>query len=58
MDLDRSHDGLSIGGLNFKKGANNSGADGMAYRVYGCGIMKDPDDPIVVGLESTVVLPK
>ena len=38
--------------------ANNTGLDGMAYRVYGCGIMKDPDDPIVVGLESTVVLPK
>ena len=45
-------------GGSVKKGANNLGADGMAYRVYGCGIMKDPDDPIVVGLESTVVLPK
>ena len=45
-------------GGSVKKGANNLGTDGMAYRVYGCGIMKDPDDPIVVGLESTVVLPK
>ena len=45
-------------GGSVKKGANNLGVDGMAYRVYGCGIMKDPDDPIVVGLESTVVLPK
>ncbi len=45
-------------GGSVKKKANNKGLDGMAYRIYGCGIMKDPDDPIVVGLESTVVLPK
>ena len=40
-----------------KKGANNTGNDGMAYRVYGCGIKKEKD-PMVVALESVVVLPK
>tara|TARA_B100000963_G_scaffold169537_1_gene147461 strand:+ start:510 stop:1190 length:681 start_codon:yes stop_codon:yes gene_type:complete len=44
-------------GSSVKKGANNTGNDGMAYRVYGCGI-KHGSDPTVVALESVVVLPK
>ena len=44
-------------GSSVKKGANNTGNDGMAYRVYGCGIKKEKD-PMVVALESVVVLPK
>ena len=44
-------------GSSVKKGANNLGNDGMAYRVYGCGIKKEKD-PMVVALESVVVLPK
>ena len=46
-------------GGSVKKGANNLGNDGMAYRVHGCGIRGVGNaDPIVVGLESVVVLPK
>ena len=46
-------------GGSVKKGANNLGNDGMAYRVHGCGIRGVGNaDPIVIGLESVVVLPK
>ena len=38
------------------KGANNKGVDGMAYRIYGCGINMS-SDKMVVALESLVVLP-
>ena len=44
-------------GSSVKKGATDKGNDGMAYRVYGCGIKKD-NDRMIVALESTVVLPK
>jgi Tfp pilus assembly protein PilX len=53
-------------GSSVKKGANNTSADGMAYRVFGCGIFNadnvtDSDNSkkrTVISLESTVVLPK
>ena len=44
-------------GSSVKKGATDKGNDGMAYRVYGCGIKKD-NDRMIGALESTVVLPK
>lgn len=53
-------------GSSVKKGANNTSADGMAYRIFGCGIfnadnVKDSSNSkkrTVISLESTVVLPK
>ena len=40
-----------------KKDAGNTGSDGIAYRVYGCGIKKEKDDiNLVVALEL-IVLP-
>ena len=46
-------------GTSVKKGAGNTGSDGVAYRVYGCGIKKEKDDiNLVVALESVIVLPK
>ena len=46
-------------GTSVKKGAGNTGSDGIAYRVYGCGIKKEKDDiNLVVALESVIVLPK
>ena len=49
-------------GSSIKKGATDSGSDGMAYRIFGCGIKaragKSADDRIIISLESTVVLPK
>ena len=51
-------------GSSVKKGATNAGNDGMAYRIYGCGMHKKtigvPLDEfsIVIPLESTIVLPK
>jgi len=44
-------------GSSVKKKASDSGSDGMAFRVYGCGI-KSGTDRMVVALESTIVLPK
>ena len=44
-------------GISVKKGANNSGNDGMAYRVYGCGI-NTGSPTLIVTLESLVILPK
>jgi hypothetical protein len=57
-----------IGAANFRSagssakrgsGGSGSGKNGMAYRVYGCGIYSDPntDDQTVVTLESVVILP-
>ena len=59
-----------IGAANFRgtgssakrgSGGSGSGKNGMAYRVYGCGIYSDPnsnsDDQTVVTLESNVILP-
>ena len=44
-------------GVSIKKGANNTGNNGMAYRVYACGISYG--SPIqIVTLESLVILPK
>ena len=40
-------------GISVKKGANNSGNDGMAYRVYGCGI-NTGSPTLIVTLESLV----
>ena len=47
-------------GSSIKKGATDSGSDGMAYRIFGCGIKngKNPADRLIISLESTVVLPK
>ena len=46
-------------GTSVKKQAGNTGSDGIAYRVYGCGIKKEKDDiNLVVALESIIVLPK
>ena len=47
-------------GSSIKKGATDTGNDGMAYRVFGCGIKagKNVADRIIISLESTVVLPK
>ncbi len=53
-------------GSSIKKGASDSGNDGVAYRIYGCGEY-DPDigetfssnaGKIMVPLESTLILPK
>ena len=51
-------------GSSIKKGRYiDTGLDGIAYRIYGCGIFKRSTDeiekfePIVVPLESTIVLP-
>jgi Tfp pilus assembly protein PilX len=44
-------------GSSIKLTATDSGNDGMAYRVYGCGI-KSGSDRTIVSLESTIVLPK
>ncbi len=43
-------------GSSLKKDATDSGNDGMAYRIYGCGNFDD--GKIIVPLESTLVLPK
>ena len=46
-------------GSSVKKGATDEGNDGMAYRVYGCGIKSGRfNNRILVSLESVVVLPK
>ena len=46
-------------GSSIKKGATDTGNDGMAYRVYACGIRAGEGIyPIVVPLESVVVLPR
>jgi hypothetical protein len=44
-------------GTSIKKGAKDSGLDGMAYRVYGCGI-NTGTPTLIVTLESLVILPK
>tara|TARA_B100001996_G_scaffold380214_1_gene367288 strand:+ start:1352 stop:2038 length:687 start_codon:yes stop_codon:yes gene_type:complete len=44
-------------GTSIKKGATDSGLDGVAYRVFGCGI-RAGKDRMIISLESTVVLPK
>ena len=47
-------------GTSVKKEAGNTGSDGIAYRVYGCGIYgaEKEKDRMIVSLESVVVLPK
>ena len=53
-------------GTSIKKGATNSSADGMAYRIFACGIFNADDvtdsnnskKRVIVPLESIVVLPK
>ena len=59
-------------GSSIKKEATDTGNDGMAYRVYGCGIRASGHQydtrnsqhkvsgskSLIVGLESTIVLPK
>ena len=44
-------------GVSVKKGSNNTGNDGMAYRVYGCGV-NTGSPTLIVTLESLVILPK
>ena len=43
-------------GESIKAGATDTGKDGMAYRIFGCGIFDD--DKIIVPLESIMVLPR
>ena len=43
-------------GTSIKKDATDTGNDGMAYRIYGCGNYNDGE--IIVPLESTLILPK
>jgi hypothetical protein len=51
-------------GSSVKKTATNTGNDGMAYRIYGCGMFKEKKGAplnkisIVIPLESTIVLPR
>jgi hypothetical protein len=47
-------------GGSIKKKASDASDSGMAYRIYGCGIklLKNSTQPLVVSLESIVVLPK
>ena len=46
-------------GGSVKKKATDTGADGMAYRVFGCGIFSGKNDVrTIIPLESVVVLPK
>ena len=47
-------------GTSIKQGATDSGNDGMAYRIFGCGIKNGSSSGgrMIVSLESTVVLPK
>ena len=46
-------------GASIKKSATDTGNDGMAYRIYGCGIRNGAGlNPMVVNLESVIVLPK
>ena len=43
-------------GTSVKKEAGNTGSDGIAYRVYGCGIKKEKDDiNLVVALELSLI---
>jgi hypothetical protein len=42
-------------GQSIKKGATDAANNGMAYRIYGCGIFDN--GKIIVPLESTLVLP-
>ncbi len=44
-------------GSSIKKQQQESGKNGMAYRVYGCGINSNVKR-MVVALESTIILPK
>ena len=48
-------------GTSIKKDATDAGSDGMAYRIYGCGLFAPGgvDNPqILVPLESTLILPR
>jgi len=48
-------------GTSIKKNATDAGSDGMAYRIYGCGLFapNNINNPqIVVPLESTMILPR
>ena len=48
-------------GTSIKKDATDAGSDGMAYRIYGCGLFAPDgvDNPqILVPLESTMILPR
>ena len=43
-------------GESIKAGATDTGKNGMAYRIFGCGVFDD--DKIIVPLESIMVLPR
>ncbi len=53
-------------GTSIKKGATNNASDGMAYRIFACGIFNadnatnsnNSKKRVIVPLESIVVLPK
>ena len=49
-------------GMSIKKGSTDSELDGVAFRIYGCGIYRGDGaifvrDEIIVPLESVVILP-
>ena len=44
-------------GVSLKKGSGTSQRKGTAYKIYGCGMMGDPNNPeIIVPLETLIVL--
>ena len=48
-------------GSSVKKKAGNSSSNGIAYRIYGCGIYINKNSTasrILIPLESTIILPK
>lgn len=51
-------------GASVKKSATNTGNDGMAFRIYGCGMFKEKSGAplngitMVIPLESTIILPQ
>ena len=45
-------------GTSVKLGAGGAGKNGMAYRIYGCGIYTGTTEQMIVSLESVIILPK
>ena len=47
-------------GSSIKKGSSDDNKNGMAYRIYGCGIRlpNSSTQPLVISLESIIVLPR
>ena len=47
-------------GSSIRLDNSDASKNGMAYRIYGCGIRlpKDSTQPLVISLESIIVLPR